>query len=394
MQRLLLATFLLLPAVLLAQDTTTCSQLTIDLDGDLQIGAGDILMLLGGYGTDLDVDGDMVPDCQDDCVGAYDICGVCNGPGIDVDEDGVCDLEDDCIGAYDTCGVCNGPGPQVLAIDTIIIAFDSVYAEAIDEWLIFELNRDTVLHLVCENPGCTDPLATNFDPYAQEGGACDYSTWPCGALWSFDGYSYATTLIGNQCWFAENLRTTVYANGDLIPAGLTDGEWSSTATGATAVYGEGSSGCNHSSPDIDACDEAQSLAAYGRLYNWYAVDDTRGLCPNGWHVPTHEDYFELMDFLGSQGFAGFEGVALMATSGYWFDPDDGPIVGTDDFGFTAVPSGRRENFGYFSGAGSGASLWFSDNPSNTYLGSESAVMGLFGADPKYGQTVRCLKDAE
>ena len=101
-----------------------------------------------------------------------------------------------------------------------------------------------------------------------------------------------------------------------------------------------------------------------------------------------------MDFLGSQGFAGFEGVALMATSGYWFDPDDGPIVGTDDFGFTAVPSGRRENFGYFSGAGSGASLWFSDNPSNTYLGSESAVMGLFGADPKYGQTVRCLKDAE
>ena len=74
MTRLLLAVFLLLPAVLLAQDTTTCSQLAIDLDGDLQLGAGDILMLLGGYGTNLDVDGDMIPDCQDDCVGAYDTC--------------------------------------------------------------------------------------------------------------------------------------------------------------------------------------------------------------------------------------------------------------------------------------------------------------------------------
>ena len=59
MFRILLATFFLLPTVLIAQDTTTCSQLTIDLDGDLQIGAGDILLLLGGYGTDLDVDGDI-----------------------------------------------------------------------------------------------------------------------------------------------------------------------------------------------------------------------------------------------------------------------------------------------------------------------------------------------
>ena len=81
MFRPLLTFFLLFPVVLLAQDTTTCSQLTIDLDGDLQIGEGDILMLLGGYGTNLDLDGDMIPDCQDDCVGVYDECGVCNGPG-------------------------------------------------------------------------------------------------------------------------------------------------------------------------------------------------------------------------------------------------------------------------------------------------------------------------
>ena len=89
---------------------------------------------------------------------------------------------------------------------------------------------------------------------------------------TMDGYSYDVVEIGDQCWFAENLRTTIYANGDVIPAGLTDGEWTSNNTGATAVYGEGSSVCNNYSLDIDACDEAQSLAEFGRLYNWYAVD--------------------------------------------------------------------------------------------------------------------------
>ena len=58
-----------------------------------------------------------------------------------------------------------------------------------------------------------------------------------------NGHTYAVVEIGDQCWFAENLRTTVYGNGDVIPAGLTDGEWTSTTAGATAVYGEGSSYC-------------------------------------------------------------------------------------------------------------------------------------------------------
>ena len=73
-------------------------------------------------------------------------------------------------------------------------------------------------------------------------------------------YTYTVVEIGDQCWFAENLRTSVYADGTVIPAGLTDGEWTSTTSGATAVYGEGNSGCGNNSPDIDACDELQSLA--------------------------------------------------------------------------------------------------------------------------------------
>ena len=73
----------------------------------------------------------------------------------------------------------------------------------------------------------------------------------------------------------ENLRSENYENGDAIPANLSDSEWSSTTSGAVAVYGE-SSTCGHVSPDGDACDETWSLDEHGRLYNWYAVDDARG----------------------------------------------------------------------------------------------------------------------
>ena len=142
MQRLLLALLLLTPVVLYAQETV-CTP--FDESGDNVVGIGDLLGLLARFGDS------------------------------DLDQDGIWDSEDDCVGAYDTCGVCNGPGPQVLAIDTIIITYDSIYVEAINEWLTYELNVDTLLHLVCENPGCTDPDADNFDPYAEEGGTCFYS---------------------------------------------------------------------------------------------------------------------------------------------------------------------------------------------------------------------------
>ncbi len=165
---------------MLAAQETVCTP--FDNNGDNVVGIGDLIDLLARFGDS------------------------------DLDQDNIWDSEDDCVGAYDTCGVCNGPGPQVLAIDTIVITYDSIYVEAIDDWLTYELSRDTLLHLVCENPGCTDPAADNYDPYAEEGGLCTYGG-PCQGP-TFDGYSYAAVLIGDQCWFAENLRTTIYRNGD------------------------------------------------------------------------------------------------------------------------------------------------------------------------------------
>ena len=99
--------------------------------------------------------------------------------------------------------------------------------------------------------------------------SAEESPWQCGDPVSYQGYDYATVLIGDQCWFAENLRSENYENGDVIPAGLSDSEWQNTTSGAVAVYGE----------------NALNLETYGRLYNWYAVDDARGLCPSGCTFP-------------------------------------------------------------------------------------------------------------
>ena len=90
--------------------------------------------------------------------------------------------------------------------------------------------------------------------------------------------------IGEQCWFAENLRNEHYANGDAIPGELSNSEWNADDTnlGAQAIYNN----------------DASNLADYGRLYNWYAVDDARGLCPSGWHVPTDGEFMTLEMELG------------------------------------------------------------------------------------------------
>ena len=82
---------------------------------------------------------------------------------------------------------------------------------------------------------------------------------------TYDGYTYDLVAIGDQCWFAENLRNEHYANGDAIPGELSDGEWCSTTNGAMTVYGEGTSSVMSGSDD-----EVSNLADYGRLYNWYA----------------------------------------------------------------------------------------------------------------------------
>ena len=227
--------------------------------------------------------------------------------------------------------------------------------------------------------GCTDPDYTEYDASANvDDGSCTTlaPASTCSEV-EMDGYTYSVVEIGDQCWFSENLRSTVYADGTSIPE-VTNG-W-----GPGVQYG---ARCDYEN-------DAGNVATYGRLYNWYAVDDSRGLCPSGWHVPTDGEWTDLEDYITSQGFSGMEGTALKSTSG-WF----GGGNGTDDFGFSALPGGERSYFfGSFNSAGTHGQ-WWSSSPGFggawyrdlNYYGS---AIGRHYAQRSFGWSVRCLRDAE
>jgi uncharacterized protein (TIGR02145 family) len=376
---LILSTLACFAGVLSAQ--TACPN-PYDGNGDGAVTINDLLDLLGLFG-DADTDQDGIWDSVDACVDtgacnyaanptescAYiDVLGICGGGcEWDGDGDGICDDVDTCVGDLDECGVCNGPGPTEIVIENITILYDSVYAPQIDQWFVFEVGADTTFSYTCA-------------PYFGD----------CGDPVSYQGYDYATVLIGDQCWFAENLRSENYENGDAIPANLSDSEWYSTTSGAVAVYGEGSSTCYDDKPDGDACDEALSLNEYGRLYNWYAVDDARGLCPSGWHVPTDAEWTVMTDHLGGASVAGGQ----MKTDFGWYYGGNG----TNSSGFSGLPGGYRGGPGLFANAGY-FGYWWSSSPNgsdawyrNLSYGSESVsrVDNYRGL----GFSVRCILDAE
>ena len=221
-------------------------------------------------------------------------------------------------------------------------------------------------------------------------GTCNEVPWSCGDLLEYQGYDYETVQIGEQCWFAENLQGENYKNGDAIPAGLSDDEWSTTSSGALVVYGEGSSSCNTHSPDGDACDPSWSLVEYGRLYNWYAVSDERGLCPMGWHVPTDAEFSTMTDGFGGNEIAGNH----MKTTFGW----DGNGNGTNSSGFSGLPGGYRANNGDFTEAGSNG-YWWSSSPIASdawgrYLLSANESIYRYQNELQDGFSVRCIQDSE
>ena len=238
-----------------------------------------------------------------------------------------------------------------------------------------------------------DLLAAYGDCGAEE------SVWQCGDPVSYQGYDYQTVQSGEQCWFAENLRAENYRNGDVIPAGLSDSEWASTTAGAVTLYGEGEDwDCQSFSPEIDACDYGQFLEACGLLYNWYAVDDERVLCPNGWHIPSDEDWL-LMEFeIGGivaegndTGWFGSNRGAQMKTITGWFENGNGSNLS----GFSGMPSGGRLS-GYFFFAGKSGHWWSSSSYGGSawYRGLRHDQEGVYRSYhlKNVGFSVRCLKD--
>ncbi len=204
--------------------------------------------------------------------------------------------------------------------------------------------------------------------------AAEESAWQCGDPLEYQGYDYETVQIGEQCWFAENLRSESYENGDAIPAGLNSSEWTSTTSGATVIY-DGN---------------ASNLEAYGRLYNWHAVDDARSLCPSTWRIPSDGDWTTLTNFLGGAAVAGGQ----MKTTYGW----NGDGNGTNSSGFSGLPGGSFASNGNFNLGGS-SGYWWSASPYGSSAWyrivsyNDEAVTRNF-AYQRNGYSVRCVRDAE
>jgi uncharacterized protein (TIGR02145 family) len=202
------------------------------------------------------------------------------------------------------------------------------------------------------------------------------STLPYGTMTDQEGNQYRTIQIGNQIWMAENLRTTKYSNAISIANIVDNTLWESNTTGAY---------CSYNNTPANDC-------PYGKLYNWYAVNNINKICPAGWHVPTDAEFTTLSTFLGGEITAG----GKMKSTGtfYWVSPNTNAI---NSSGFSALPSGSRGTNGVFGGIGSNASFW-SNTASSTTNAWYRFIGNLFGDlirpndNKAAGRSIRCVKD--
>jgi len=198
--------------------------------------------------------------------------------------------------------------------------------------------------------------------------------------------SSKSVQIGRQEWMTENLSVDHYRNGDPIPEVQDPKKWGALNTGAWCFYEN----------------DSYHGKVYGRLYNWYAVNDPRGLAPEGWHVPSDKEWQELERFLGmswddaeKEGWRASIGGKLKETGTlHWRDTNAGA---TNETGFTALAGGDRNTNGGFYNIGNYASFWSSSASDDAvgwfrvliYIGTE---VGRNGVDKRVGMPVRCVWD--
>jgi uncharacterized protein (TIGR02145 family) len=254
--------------------------------------------------------------------------------------------------------------------------------------------------------GCTDNVACNYNSAATQndnsclyiGATCDdgnanttndvingscicagtavnNGTYvPGNGATDIDGNTYTSIIINGQEWMQQNLAVTKYRNGDPIPTGLSNTTWQNTTNGAYAIYNN---------------DEANN-SLYGKLYNWYAVNDSRGVCPTGWHVPSDAEWTTLTNNLGGSSVAG----GKMKTTMGWTAPNTGA---TNESGFTGLPGGYRSFNGGYSGVGDYDICWSSSEDDSSfawyreleYFNSSVLRNRQF---KQLGFSVRCVRD--
>ena len=189
-----------------------------------------------------------------------------------------------------------------------------------------------------------------------------------------DGNFYPSIIINGQEWIQQNLVVTRYRNGDPIPTGGSNAAWQNFSGSGLAIYNN----------------DAANNALYGKLYNWYAVNDSRGLCPTGWHVPSDAEWTTLENNLGGSGGAGGK---MKSTTG-WTSPNTGA---TNESAFTGLPGGYRLVNGTYGGIGNNGNWWSStESGSNVAwyrtLGYVNSLVGRNYGSKLYGFSVRCVRD--
>jgi len=219
----------------------------------------------------------------------------------------------------------------------------------------------------------------------------------CGnAVYDIEGNVYNTVQIGNQCWFTENLKTTKYKNNSQItqiPDNLT---WSTTATEGYCWF-----------------DNNINNKPNGALYNWYVIQDLRGICPEGWHVPTHNDWLTMTSFLSSSSiyWCGTTNQIAKSLANYSDWPYSASIcvIGNPEAyysnasGFTAKPVGTRNKNGQYE-AKANSTQWWSSTISVSCGGTAAEIRHLWETskilhansydchNKNYGFSVRCVKN--
>ena len=193
-----------------------------------------------------------------------------------------------------------------------------------------------------------------------------------------DGNKYHTVKIGTQIWMRENLRTSRYNDGTPIEERTIKTEWASASTDSVGAF------CWYQNNHIIDF-------IYGKLYNWYAVDEGK-LCPNGWHVPSEPELDILINVLGGTSIAG----GKMKETGllHWTSPNDGA---TNESGFTGLPGGIRGDLGGFTQL-SDRGYWWTSNETSGNKGRfflmihDGDQVSKFQDVKGIGFSVRCLKN--
>jgi uncharacterized protein (TIGR02145 family) len=187
---------------------------------------------------------------------------------------------------------------------------------------------------------------------------------------------YPSVTICSQKWMDRNLDVTTYRNGDTIAYVTDPTAWVTLTTGAWCYYNN----------------DPSTNATYGKLYNWYAVNDPRGLAPTGWHVPSDAEWTTLETCLGGTSVAG--GKMKVTGTSTWVSPNTGA---TNTSGFAGLPGGYRYDDGSFTFVGSFGFWWSSTefNPTsawNSYLIYNAGSLSRNVYEKQNGFSVRCLRD--